>query len=66
MVNVLVASIFLLIERVVIVGSSTRLPSSWIPSSDVSETLLDCPGELAVTDNEFDTDPEFAEFKDIV
>ena len=41
-------------------------PSSWIPLSEVSETLFDCPGELAVTCKEFETDPEFAEFNDIV
>ena len=48
LVNVFVASTRLSIESEVNVASSTVFPSSSIPSSEISVTSFELPGELAV------------------
>ena len=53
------------IVAVVTVGSSAVFPSSSIPSSEVSETLLVCPGLFAVTFKLLLICPEFAADADI-
>ena len=49
----------------VTVGSLVVFPSPSIPSSEVSETLLVCPGLLAVTFRLLSICPEFAAEADI-
>ena len=47
---------------VTIVGSSTTLPSVSSPSSEVSVTLLVCPGDEAVAETMLLISPVFAAF----
>ena len=60
-----VTSIDFSIVAEICVGSLVVFPSSSIPSSEVSDTLLVCPGLLAITFKLLSICPEFAAEADI-